>query len=123
MSGKTGGRLTLEPTVFTMKLALTLLLSLSTLLAAADKPNILWLTSEDHGPEMGCYGDKVARTPNVDELAAKGMIFKKAWSVAPVCAPARTTIISGMYPSSTGGLHMRSMVPMPAGTKIPTVSP
>jgi len=118
MSGKTGGRLTLEPTVFTMKLALTLLLSLSTLLAAADKPNILWLTSEDHGPEMGCYGDQVARTPNVDGLAAKGMIFKKAWSVAPVCAPARTTIISGMYPSSTGGLHMRSMVPMPAGTKM-----
>lgn len=101
-----------------MKLVLTLLLSLSTLIAAADKPNILWLTSEDHGPEMGCYGDKLARTPNVDGLAAKGMIFKKAWSVAPVCAPARTTIISGMYPSSTGGLHMRSMVPMPAGTKM-----
>ncbi|TDU80930.1 putative sulfatase [Prosthecobacter fusiformis] len=84
----------------------------------ADKPNILWLTSEDHGPEMGCYGDKVARTPNVDALAAKGMIFKKAWSVAPVCAPARTAIITGMYPSSTGGLHMRSMVSMPEGTQM-----
>jgi uncharacterized sulfatase len=82
------------------------------------QPNILWLTSEDHGPEMGCYGDKVARTPNVDALAAKGMIFKKAWSVAPVCAPARTAIISGLYPSSSGGLHMRSMVTMPAGTKM-----
>lgn len=84
----------------------------------ADKPNILWITSEDHGPEMGCYGDKLARTPNVDALAAKGMIFKKAWSVAPVCAPARTAIISGLYPSSSGGIHMRSMVPMPAGTKM-----
>lgn len=84
----------------------------------ADRPNILWLTSEDHGPEMGCYGDKVARTPNVDALAAKGMLFKKAWSVAPVCAPARTAIISGLYPSSSGGLHMRSMVPMPAGTQM-----
>lgn len=85
---------------------------------AADRPNILWLTSEDHGPEMGCYGDPVARTPNVDALAAKGMLFKKAWSVAPVCAPARTAIISGIYPSSSGGLHMRSMVPMPAGTQM-----
>jgi arylsulfatase A-like enzyme len=85
---------------------------------AKDKPNILWLTSEDHSPTMGCYGDKVARTPNIDALAAKGMLFKKAWSVAPVCAPARTTIISGLYPSSSGGLHMRSMVSMPAGTKM-----
>ena len=86
--------------------------------ANAAQPNILWLTSEDHSPHMGCYGDKVARTPNVDALVAKGMLFKKVWSVAPVCAPARTTIISGMYPSSTGGLHMRSMVSMPKGTRM-----
>ena len=86
--------------------------------SAADRPNILWLTSEDHSPHMGCYGDQVARTPNVDALAAKGMLFKKAWSVAPVCAPARTALISGLYPSSTGGLHMRSMVSMPEGTKM-----
>ena len=85
---------------------------------AADKPNILWLTSEDHGPEMGCYGDANARTPNIDALAAKGMLFKRAWSNHPVCAPARTAIISGMYATSTGGVHMRSMVPMPAGTKM-----
>ncbi len=86
--------------------------------SAADRPNILWLTSEDHGPEMGCYGDPLARTPNVDALAAKGMMFKRAWSVAPVCAPARSAIISGIYPSSSGGIHMRSMVPMPNGTKM-----
>jgi len=103
---------------------ITRLFSLSLVLSfwlpsfAVEKPHILWLTSEDHGPEMGCYGDLVARTPNVDALAAKGMLFKKAWSVAPVCAPARTAIISGMYPSSSGGLHMRSMVPMPAGTQM-----
>jgi arylsulfatase A-like enzyme len=87
-------------------------------LAAASQPNILWLTSEDHGPEMGCYGDKLARTPNVDALAAKGMIFNRAWSTHPVCAPARTAIISGMYSESSGGLHMRSMVPMPQGAKM-----
>ena len=85
---------------------------------ASSRPNILWLTSEDHGPEMGCYGDANARTPNVDALAKKGMIFKRAWSCLPVCAPARSAIISGMYPMSTGAEHMRSMVPMPAGTKM-----
>lgn len=85
---------------------------------AADKPNILWLTSEDHSPHMGCYGDKLARTPNVDALAAKGLRFRRAWSVAPVCAPARTAIISGLYPSSSGGLHMRSMVSLPEGFKM-----
>ena len=85
---------------------------------AADRPNILWLTSEDHGPHMGCYGDSYADTPNVDALAAKGMLFKHAWSCAPVCAAARTTIIAGMYSPSTGGEHMRSMVAMPKGTKM-----
>jgi arylsulfatase A-like enzyme len=91
---------------------------LSSSLYAADRPNILWLTSEDHGPEMGCYGDKLARTPNIDGLAAKGMAFQRAWSVAPVCAPARTAIITGLYPSSSGGLHMRSMVTLPTGFKL-----
>ena len=85
---------------------------------AADKPNILWLTSEDHGPEMGCYGDANARTPNIDALAAKGMLFKRAWSVAPVCAPARSVIISGLYTSSSGGQHMRSMVPLPDSVRL-----
>jgi uncharacterized sulfatase len=91
---------------------------LSSLIAAADKPNILWLTSEDHGPEMGCYGDGLARTPNIDGLARKGMIFRRAWSVAPVCAPARSVIISGLYTSSSGGQHMRSMVPLPTILKL-----
>jgi len=112
----------LQPDFFSAMLARLFLswfcISLPLLAHAADRPNILWLTSEDHSPQMGCYGDKVARTPNVDALAARGMLFKKAWSVAPVCAPARTAIISGLYPSSSGGLHMRSMVPMPAGTKM-----
>lgn len=95
-----------------------LLLVAATALPAADKPNILWITSEDHGPHMGCYGDTYATTPNVDALAAKGMLFKHAWSNGPVCAAARTTIIAGMYSPSTGGQHMRSMVPFPAGKKM-----
>ncbi len=77
------------------------------------RPNILWVTSEDNGPHLGAYGDKFANTPNIDALAAKGVIYLHAWSTAPVCAPARTTIISGVYPPCTGSEHMRSMIPMP----------
>lgn len=84
----------------------------------AGKPNILWISAEDHGPQMGCYGDTYATTPNLDRLAACGMLFKQCWSCAPVCAPARTTIISGIYPPSMGAEHMRSSVPMPVGKKM-----
>jgi arylsulfatase A-like enzyme len=76
-------------------------------------PNILWLTSEDHGPQLGCLGDAFATTANTDRLAARGMIYTRVWSCAPVCAPARTAIISGLYPPSTGSEHMRSMVLFP----------
>lgn len=85
-------------------------------LAAKDpQPNILWLTTEDNGPELGCYGDELATTPNIDALAAKGMRYEMAWSNAAVCAPARTTLISGLYPPATGSQHMRSYLPKPAG--------
>jgi arylsulfatase A-like enzyme len=79
------------------------------------RPNILWITSEDHGPHLGCYGDSFATTPNVDALAAQGLVYRHCWSNAPVCAPARTTLISGLYPPSTGAEHMRSMVAFPRG--------
>jgi arylsulfatase A-like enzyme len=87
-------------------------------LGAGERPNILWITSEDNGPQLGCYGDAYATTPNLDRLAAGGMIYLRAWSHAPVCAPARTAIISGMYPTSTGSEHMRSQVRLPEGMKM-----
>ncbi|MCB1225480.1 MAG: sulfatase-like hydrolase/transferase [Verrucomicrobiales bacterium] len=98
---------------------LFLLLALFARLSSGESlPNILWLTAEDHGPHMGCYGDDFATTPNVDALAARGMLFKTCWSNAPVCAAARTTLIAGIYGPSSGGQHMRSMVPMPEGKKM-----
>ncbi len=57
-------------------------------------------------------------TPNLDALAKRGTMFMHAWSNAPVCAAARTAIISGMYPPSTGSEHMRSNVPMPEGCRM-----
>ena len=82
------------------------------------RPNILWITSEDNGPELGCYGDTYAETPNLDRLAQQGMIYRHAWSNAPVCAPARTTIITGMWPPSLGAMHMRSEVALPKHVRL-----
>lgn len=86
--------------------------------AAETRPNVVWITAEDHGPHLGCYGDPVAATPNLDRLALQGLRYERCWSVCPVCAPARTALITGMYPSSLGAEHMRSMVPMPGGTRL-----
>lgn len=92
--------------------SITLLLATSSVFAAG-RPNILWISSEDNGQQLGCYGDEYADTPNLDAFATTGMRYKTAWSNAPVCAPARTTIISGMYPPSTGSQHMRSTTQLP----------
>jgi N-sulfoglucosamine sulfohydrolase len=82
-----------------------------------DQPNILWLVSEDNGPFLGCYGDEYATTPNLDKLASEGVLYTNAFANAPVCAPARSTIISGMYASSLGTEHMRSVYPIPKEIK------
>jgi uncharacterized sulfatase len=96
-----------------------LLLFFSWLLCfASEKPNILWLTCEDTGPHLGCYGDSYSISPNLDKLAEKGVRYKTVWSTAPVCAPARTAIITGVYPSSLGAEHMRSIVKMPSFMKM-----
>lgn len=71
-------------------------------------PNILWITSEDNSPIAGCYGDEFATTPNMDALAAEGFLYTHAYANVPVCAPARNTILTGIYAISGGNQHMRS---------------
>lgn len=78
-----------------------------------DKPNILWIVSEDNIPMLGCYGDQFATTPNLDAFATQGILYENAFSTAPVCAPSRHTLITGMYPPSMGTEHMRSTYPVP----------
>lgn len=83
-------------------------------LYAADRPNILWLSTEDMSPHLGCYGDKEARTPNIDRLAAEGILFKNAFVPTPVCATCRSAIITGVYSASLGTHGMRSRIEIPA---------
>lgn len=74
-------------------------------------PNILWLVSEDNSPWLGCYGDKFATSPHIDQLAKEGFLYTHAYANAPVCAPSRNTIITGVYASSSGNENMRSYYP------------
>lgn len=82
--------------------------------AAGPRPNILWIVSEDNNPYLGCYGDKVARTPVLDGLAARGVLFENCFATAPVCAPSRFTLISGLYATCCGPAnHMRAQGRIP----------
>src|SRR3569623_159496 len=71
----------------------------------AGRPNILWIVSEDNNPYLGCYGDPVARTPPIDALSKAGNTYEHCFSQAPVCAPARFTLITGCYATSAGPAH------------------
>ena len=72
------------------------------------RPNVLWVSLEDCSPRFGCYGDPVARTPNLDRLASEGALWTKAFTTAPVCAPSRSAVITGMHPVTLGTHHMRT---------------
>ena len=82
------------------------------------RPNILWLVSEDNNPFLGCYGDTLAHTPNIDALARRGLLFRHAFCAAPVCAPSRFTILTGVYPQSCAPAnHMRAQGKIPSWLK------
>lgn len=97
--------------------AAVLLAALGAVAEETDRPNILWLSTEDIGPHLGAYGHRDADTPNLDAFAERAVTYTRAWSDAPVCAPARTAIISGMDPVSLGAQHMRSGVDLPRGAQ------
>ncbi|MBN2269627.1 MAG: sulfatase-like hydrolase/transferase [Sedimentisphaerales bacterium] len=83
-----------------------------------DRPNILWITCEDVSPQyLGCYGDDYATTPNLDKFATQAVRCTKAFATAPVCAPSRSCLVTGVYATSTGTQHLRSDVKLPGKIK------
>lgn len=76
--------------------------------AKETKPNIVWIVTEDISPTFSFYGDDTAKTPNLDQLAKESMIYDNAFAVVGVCGPSRSAIITGMYPTSIGTMHMRA---------------
>ena len=75
------------------------------------QPNILWIVAEDMSPHLSCYGEKDINTPNLDQLAKEGLRYSNAFTTAGVCAPSRSSIITGMYQTSIGTQHMRTLIP------------
>lgn len=79
------------------------------------KPNILWIVSEDNSAYfIGCYGNSFSTTPNIDKLASQGFLYSRAYCPNAVCAPSRNTILTGAYSSSNGNENMRSRYPLSA---------
>jgi N-sulfoglucosamine sulfohydrolase len=76
--------------------------------AVPARPNIIWISNEDMSPHLGVYGDTVARTPVLDRLARESIRYTRAFTTAPVCAPSRAAIITGMYQTTIGAQHMRT---------------
>jgi N-sulfoglucosamine sulfohydrolase len=75
--------------------------------AGADpRPNILLIVGEDVGPQLGCYGDPVARTPRLDRLAAESVRFERAFVTQSVCSPSRASILTGLYPHQHGQIGL-----------------
>jgi len=75
------------------------------------RPNILWIIAEDMSPHWSCCGERTIETPNIDRLAAAGVLFRNAFVTCPVCSPSRSAMITGMYQTTIGAHHHRSSWP------------
>ena len=83
--------------------SLSLLSVTSSLIADDPKPNIIFFMADDHqAMTLGCMGNTQVKTPTLDSLAAKGLIFDKAYATSPICMPSRATVMTGMYEYKTG---------------------
>lgn len=77
--------------------------------AEADRPNVLFIISDDLNNLLGCYGDPQVKTPNINRLAGQGVLFNRAYCTFPLCGPSRNSLLTGLYPNSTG-IHANAQV-------------
>ena len=82
-----------------------------------NRPNIVWLVAEDLGLYIPPFGDSTISTPNLSRLAKEGVCYNNVYSVSGVCSPSRASIVTGMYPTSIGAHHMRTLSQQPAAKK------
>lgn len=86
------------------------------------RPNIVWIVSEDASPHIGCYGETTIETPRLDQLAAEGVKFTRAFVTCPVCSPSRSAMISGMYQTTLGAHNHRSQRTGNRGEGVPAMA-
>ena len=99
-----------------VRLPLFLILAIcATAALAAEKPNVLFIASDDMRPQLGCYGDPIVKSPNLDALAKRGMLFERSYVHQALCSPSRISMLSGRYPATTGifeiGRTLRTTMP------------
>lgn len=79
------------------------------------RPNILFIPVDDLRPDLGCYGNSIVKTPNIDKLASNGVVFNRAYCQQAVCTPSRTSLLTGLRPDSTQvwdlKKHFRDVLP------------
>jgi uncharacterized sulfatase len=88
----------------------------------SERPNIVWIISDDLSPELACYGYPGVKTPNIDRLAAEGARYQLAFSCAPVCSSSRTAFQTGQYQTTVGGHHHDTRIKPELPESIPTVT-
>ncbi len=82
---------------------LTLLTTVALRDIGAAQTNIVWIIADDLSPDLACYGREHVKTPHLDQLAAEGVRYTRAFATAPVCSSSRTAFITGMYQTTIGG--------------------
>ena len=85
-----------------LRIALLTLLLCPSVCLGADRPNILLITADDLGPQLSCYGDPIAKTPNIDLLAQQSVQYETAYVAQASCSPSRSTMFTGLYPHGNG---------------------
>jgi len=93
--------------IFIFLFGICLVLGFCTRGGKSTGPNIVWILAEDLSPDLGCYGNKLVYTPNIDRFAEEGMQFLNVFTTAPACTPSRTALATGMYQISLDAHHMR----------------
>jgi len=92
-----------------------LLLATPAMGGEADRPNIIWITIDDVGPDFACYGNGLVKTPSLDALAERGQRFERCFVTTPVCSAVRSALITGSYATTIGAHQHRSKRPLPEG--------